>query len=71
MKFYVFEVSEGDSKIQGKGVYEYATLDEAVASFHKKLGTAMASALYSKELCMVIASDGTVYRSETFTRVEE
>lgn len=73
MKFYVFEVAEGDGKIAGKGVYEYATLNEALASFHKRLGTAMGSELYTSDLVMVISSDGTVYRSEKFTRdvVEE
>ena len=37
MKFYVIEIAEGDSKIAGKGTYEYNTLDEAVATFHSKM----------------------------------
>lgn len=70
MKFYVIEIATGDSKISGKGIYEYTTLDEAVASWHKKLGTAMSSNLYSTELCMVIDSTGTTYKCESFTRAE-
>lgn len=71
MKFYVLEVSDGDAKIAGKSVYEYETLDDAIASWHKKLGVAMGSAMYTKELCMVIDAAGTTYRSETFERVTE
>lgn len=66
MKYYVLEIAEGDSKISGKGVYEYATLNEAKASFHKKLGTAMASALYTSDLVMVIDSNGGIYASEKY-----
>lgn len=64
--FYVLEVSHGDSKIEGKAVYEYGTLNEAVGSFHQKLGSAMRSDLYTDELVMVIGADGAVYRSEKY-----
>lgn len=65
-KFYVFEVAEGDSKIAGKSVYEYTTETEAIASFHKKLGVAMSSALYSADLVMVIDDNGAVLKVEKF-----
>lgn len=71
MKFYVIEIAEGDSKIAGKGTYEYNTLDEAVATFHSKMGTAMKSELYTSELLMVINSDGGVHRTEKFVRNTE
>lgn len=29
MKYYIIEISDGDAKIKGKGMYEYATRDEA------------------------------------------
>lgn len=61
MKFYVIEVAEGDSKVAGKGIYEYGTLKEAEASFHKRLGTAMSSDLYDSDLVMVINSEGGTY----------
>lgn len=64
--FYVLEVAHGDSKIEGKGVYERPTLNEAVALFHSKLGIAMKSDLYTDELVMVIGADGAVYRSEKY-----
>ena len=66
--FYVIEVTTGDSKVSGKAVYEYATLNEAVASYHKKMGTAMGSDLYNSELVMVVDSEGAVYRSEKYTK---
>lgn len=66
--FYLIEISEGDSKISGKGIYAYETLNEAVASFHSKLGTAMKSELYTSDLVMVIDADGAVYKSEKFIR---
>lgn len=71
MKFYVIEIAEGDSKIAGKGIYEYATLNEAVASFHKKLGTAMSSELYTSDLVMVINSEGGIHKSEKYIKEVE
>lgn len=66
MKYYVVEISEGDSSIAGKAVYEFSTLNDAIASFHKKLGTAMSSSLYTSELVMVINSVGGVHKSEYY-----
>lgn len=66
--YYVLEITTGDSKVAGKSVYQYATADEAVATFHSKLGNAMKSDLYDTELVMVIADDGTVYRQERFVK---
>lgn len=68
MKFYLIEVAEGDSKIAGKGMYEYATLNEAVANFHSKLGAAMKSDLYDSDLVMVINSEGGVHRVEKWVK---
>lgn len=68
MKYYVIEIATGDAKIQGKGIYEYATENEAVASFHSKLGTAMKSELYTSELIMVVDSDGKVLKREKYNR---
>ena len=68
MKFYVIEISEGDSKVSGKSIYEYENLNEAVATFHSKLGTAMKSEQYTSELVMVINSEGGVHKQEKFVR---
>lgn len=68
MKYYVFEVATGDSKIAGKGVYEYNTLNEAVANFHSKLGIAMKSDLYDSDLVMVINAEGGVHKVEKYTK---
>lgn len=66
MKYYLIEISTGDSKIAGKAIYEYATQNEAVAMFHSKLGSAMKSALYTSELIMVIDENGAVIKSEKY-----
>lgn len=66
MNYYVLEISEGDAKIAGKGVYTYETEHDAVASFHSKLGTAMKSALYTSELIMVLDADGKVVKREKY-----
>lgn len=36
MKYYVIEIATGDSKIAGKAIYEYATKNEALASYLNK-----------------------------------
>lgn len=71
VKYYVIEIATGDSKIAGKSIYEYNTLNEALASFHKKLGTAMSSDLYEKDLVMVINSEGGIHASESYHRASE
>lgn len=66
MKYYLIEISTGDSKIAGRAIYEYATQNDAVAMFHSKLGSAMKSALYTSELIMVIDENGAVIKSEKY-----
>lgn len=66
MKYYLLEIANGDAKVAGKAVYEYASLNEAVAAFHKKLGSAMSSELYTEELVIVTDSEGTIYKDERF-----
>ena len=66
--FYVIEVSTGDAAIAGKAVYQYETQEEAVGTFHSKLGAAMKSDKFTTELCMVIDDNGAVYRSEKYTK---
>lgn len=70
--FYVIEISKGDSKIEGKSVYEYDTLNLAVGTFHQKLSSAMKSELFTEELVMVIDGNGGIYKSEHYTKpIEE
>ena len=68
--FYVIEISTGDAKIAGKAIYQYNTIDEAVATFHSKLGTAMKSDLYATELIMVMDDEGAVLRVEKYIKPE-
>lgn len=73
MKYYVIEIAEGDSKIAGKSIYEYSTLNEALANFHSKLGTAMKSDLYTSEQIFVINSQNGIHAQEIYVKdvVEE
>lgn len=66
--FYVIEISTGDAKITGKGIYSYETEHDAVATFHSKLGTAMKSDLYESDLIMVIDADGKVIKREKYVK---
>ena len=66
--FYVIEISTGDAKIAGKAIYQYNTIDEAIATFHSKLGTAMKSDLYATELIMVMDDEGAVLRVEKYIK---
>lgn len=63
MKFYLIEIATGDAKIAGKAIYEYASRNEAVAKYHSRLGSAMASELYLTDLVMVIDEIGNVIES--------
>lgn len=68
MTYYLIEVSEGDSAIAGKAIYEYEDKDLAIANFHTKMGNAMKSALFSREQVMVINSANGVEKQEVWTR---
>lgn len=70
MKYYVIEIATGDSKIAGKAIYEYATKNEALASYHKKLGTAMSSGLYTSEQIMVVNSENAIIEAEKYVATE-
>lgn len=71
MKYYLFEVAQGDDKIKGKSVYDYNDLDLATANFHSKMGVAMKSELYTDELLVILDSDGYTCRAEHFVRPTE
>lgn len=66
MKYYLIEISEGDSKIAGKAIYEYATRNEAIANFHSKLGSAMKSELFTSEQVCVINESNAVIMAEKY-----
>lgn len=68
MKFYLVEISTGNASIAGKAIYEYDSLNDAVANFHSKLGSAMKSELFESELVMVINSEGGVHMSEKYIK---
>lgn len=67
MKYYVVEISEGDTKIAGKAIYEFTSEKDAVASYHSKMGNAMKSNLYLSELIIVIDENGLVIKRDKYT----
>lgn len=69
MKYYLIEISEGDAKIHGKGIYEYDNREIAIATFHQKMGNAMKSDLYTMEQLLVIDESNSIIKSEIFIRV--
>ena len=69
MKYYVIEISEGDAKIKGKGIYEYDNREMAIATFHQKMGNAMKSDSYTMEQLLVIDEANSIIKSEIFIRV--
>lgn len=64
--YYVIEIATGDTKIEGKAIYSYDTVNKAIATFHQKLGNAMKSELYKTELVMVIDDAGMVVKRERY-----
>lgn len=70
-EFYLFEVADGDSKIKGKGVYDYATENEAIANYHAKIGVAMKSELYTEQTIVVLNREGkTIARNHYIAPVK-
>lgn len=67
-KYFLIEIAEGNSKIAGYAVYKYETRNEAIATFHQKMGNAMKSELYTKEQLMVVDSENCQIISEVFDR---
>lgn len=65
-KYYVIEITTKADKTE-KGIYEYATENEAVANFHSKMGGAMKNKDYLAELLMVIDDNGAVLKVEKYT----
>lgn len=70
MKFYVIEIADGDAKIKGKSIYEYENKTDALAMFHKKLGTAMSSELYTTEQIICVDENNNIHAIDKFVRGE-
>lgn len=64
--YFLIEITTTD-KI-AKAVYQYDTLDDAVANFHSKMGSQMKSAACQHELVVVMDEHGAVYKSEEYTK---
>lgn len=71
MKYYVIELSTEDSGKTVPGTYPYDTLDDALASYHNKMGGVMKNKTYAAELIMVINSDGGVHVTDKWIRPVE
>jgi len=70
--YYVIEISKTkDKETESKAIYSYASRDEAVGTFHQKMGGAMKNENYLTELCQVIDSHGAIIDTEYFERQVE
>lgn len=67
-KFFVLVISDGDSSIQGKSIYEDETKELAEADYCQKYGTALGSDLYTSCQAMYFDSHNNIYESEMFQR---
>lgn len=65
--YYLIEITTKADKTE-KGVYNYETLNEAVANFHSKLGGAMKNDTYLAEMLMVIDARGAVQTSDFYAK---
>lgn len=71
MQYQVIEIAEGDARVAGSAIYKPTIKKAAIAQFHKKLGTAMNSDLYTRDLVMVIDRNGRVVKREVYDAAEE
>lgn len=73
MKYYVIEItSYNNGNNDSKGIYEYDNKQDAIATFHSKMGGAMKNSTYATELLLVVSEEGSTVRMERFERpVEE
>lgn len=66
MKYYTLLIQKFDDGTSKKSVYEFDTKKEALANFHKGLGSAMASDTVTHVLCIVLDDYGIIYQNEHF-----
>jgi len=73
MKYYVIEITTyNNGNNDSKGIYEYESKQDAIATFHSKMGGAMKNTTYATELLLVVSEEGSTVRMERFERpVEE
>lgn len=73
MKYYVIEITTyNNGTADSKGIYEYESKQDAIATFHSKMGGAMKNTTYATELLLVVSEEGSTVRMERFERpVEE
>ena len=65
MKFYLIEITTKAETIE-KAIYQYDTLNEAIANFHSKMGGAMKNAAYLAEMLQVINESGATQKVEFY-----
>ncbi len=72
MKYYVIEiVTYNNGNNDSKGIYEYDSKQDAIATFHSKMGGAMKNSTYATELLFAISEEGSTVRMERFVRPAE
>lgn len=69
MKFYVNLIVDKDDKTT-KAIYEYDTVDECLASFHKNLGNNINGVGVNHVLAIAFNSEGGIYENTTWNKPE-
>ena len=68
LKFYLVEViTYNDGTKENPAIYAYDTLDEAVSRFYTEMGGWMKKENVAHILCVVMNSEGGVYKNEYLT----
>lgn len=72
-KFYLVtiqhnRISQSENRTVPKS---FNTLNDAIASFHKQMGTDMTNDTLDWAISMIFDNDGIVYKNETWVRQEE
>lgn len=70
MKYFLIELSEIGGKIE-KGVYEYATKREAMASYHGKMSGAMKNDNYESESVIIVDSSNVIVEKDQYVRLAD
>lgn len=66
MEIFLIEIqSYNDGTKTSKAIYTYASLNEAISSYHSKMGAAMKLKNLKREVIIVLDEDG-IYKHDTF-----
>lgn len=69
MKYYTLLIQQYIDNLEKpdkKSVYEFNEINQAIASFHTSLGSAMKDHEIKEALCVAVTSDGSIFANEHY-----